>query len=192
MTRKKIEIFSWQEFFFLVICLSSLDFINDQWPQVFILYTSHRRIPRYSPFLQLMRYLSINQSIYICIYFIKSRLVSSHSCIVCTISPFQIQARSESFRLFATSLERDIVTAHLHHRASRSSFLGASCSSHHSALLPWIMHQNHIACVCFMHFLIISSLLRSVKMQSPLVALATTPQERKESGSLTVKKLTES
>ncbi|MEQ2198683.1 hypothetical protein XENOCAPTIV_016601, partial [Xenoophorus captivus] len=40
----------------------------------------------------------------------------------------------------------------------------------------------HIACVSFMHFLIISSLLRSVKMQSPLVVLATIPEEKKEAG----------
>ena len=68
----------------------------------------------------------------------------------------------------ATSLEGDIMTAHLHHRASRSSSLAGACSSHHFALLPLIRHQNYIACICFMHFFLTFLLCWGVSKCSPL------------------------
>ena len=87
----------------------------------------------------------------------------SNECTVRVISPSQTQARSENFRAFSTPVERDIAIwtkAHQHHQASRSYFVTAACSSHHTALLPCIRHQKKIACTCFIFFLIIFSLLK--------------------------------
>lgn len=75
-------------------------------------------------------------------------MVFSHACIVCIISLFQIQARSESFVI---SLERDMVTAYLHHLTSRRSFLAVACSSHLSTLLLLIKPKPH--CMCLFHAL---------------------------------------